>query len=505
VPESAPTAPAPPAAAPAPPAAFAPPPQAGFAPPPQGGYAPQQQGAAQQSVAGGAVDLSDARQIAAAAGPGTPGALALLPEATVHGDFGTSSWRDTLLHLQIEQVTGILVIRALREMRWCYLVEGAPVHFLGDQPHPGEFLADVLIGEGHVTREIWNETLRSQGLTGMMPGEILLGSGAIKPQIFRDAMRARAERITQNLMGMNFGKFTFHPYEELKKIFPFDRVELLSLLLGHSRKAISRLLDEDIYKQTEDFFKQHIRLTPGREEMVSRLELSEAEKHLATVVIPAGWQLAEMISLKEMEERTLLRLVLVLKAMGMVEFVQQEGSSSKRNRAERFLYETLGDVNRRNAFEAVRSHWSSSVEEVEAGYERMKHDCRRERFEPYMDDRIEELLGQVHAKLDETWSRLKVATTRKEIRNEFVEMGQLRMASELLFSQAEMARYKNDNGLARVCYVRVLELDPGGPDGAENVAGSKRALAEPELSGEAVAASGADIKELQRRLDATLR
>jgi len=458
-----------------------------------------------QSVAGGAVDLSDARQIAAAAGPGTPGALALLPEATLHGDFGSASWRDTLLHLQAEQLTGILVIRALREMRWCYLVEGAPVHFLGDQPHPGEFLSDVLIAEGHVTREVWNETLRSQGLTGIMPGEILLGSGTIKPQVFRDAMRARAERITQNLMGMNFGKFTFHPYEELKKVFPFDQVELLSLLLGYSRRAVSRLLDEDLYKQTEDLFKQHVRLTPGREDIVAQLQLSEIEKHLATVVMPAGWQLAEMLSLKEMEERTLLRLVLVLKGMGMLEFVQEEGTSSKRNRAERFLYETLGDVHRRNAFEAVRSHWSSSVEEIEAGYNRMKHDCRRERFEPYMDARIEDLLRQVHVRLDETWAKLKVASKRKVIRNEFVERGQLQMASDLLYSQAEMARYKNDNGLARICYVRVLELDPGSSDGAENVAASKRALAEPEMSAEAVAGSGVDIEDLQRRLDDTLR
>jgi hypothetical protein len=305
-------------------------------------------------------------------------------------------------------------------------------------------------------------------------------------------------------MGMNFGKFTFHPYEELKKIFPFDQVDLLSLLLGHSRRAISRLLDEDLYKQTEDLFKQHIRITPGREDMVAQLQLSEIEKHLATVVMPAGWHLSEMLSLKEMDERALLRLVLVLKGMGMVEFVREEGSSSKRNRAERFLYETLGDVHRRNAFEAVRSHWSSSVEEVEAGYQRMKHDCRRERFERYMDPRIEDLLGQVHAKLDETWAKLKVAPTRKAIRNEFVERGQLRMASDLLYSQAEMARYKNDNGLARVCYVRVLELDPGGPDGAENVAASKRALKDPELSAESVGASGVDVEDLQRRLDATL-
>jgi len=396
------------------------------------------------------------------------------------------------------------VIRALREMRWCYLVDGLPVHFLGSNPHPGEFLSDVLIAEGHVTRESWNGVLRSQGLTGMLPGEILLASGDLKPAAFRDAMRARAERIVLNLMGMNFGKFSFHPYPELKKIFPFDQVDLLSLLLGSNRKIVSRLLDEDLYKQTEELYKQHVRLTPGREAMVHELVLAEAEKHVATVVIPAGWTLSQMLGLREMEERALLRLVLVLRGMGMMEFVHEEGTYSKRNRAERFLYETLGDIVRRNAFEAVRSHWSSSVEEIEAGYQRMKHDCRRERFEKYEDARLEELLDEVHVKLDEIWSRLSVTPNRKAIRNEFVEMGQLRMASDLLFNQAEMAVYKNDLGLARLCYIRVLELDPGGSEGAENVFKSKKALAGPQLSALSAGASGVDMKEVQRRLDASL-
>jgi hypothetical protein len=237
---------------------------------------------------------------------------------------------------------------------------------------------------------------------------------------------------------------------------------------------------------------------------VSELELTEIEKHFSQVVIPAGWPLAEMLALREMEERSLLRFVLILQGMGMLEFVDGEGDRAKRNRAERYLYETLGDVVRRNAFEAVGAHWSSSVEQIEESYKKIKHRSRLERFEPYMDARIKELFDAVHERLDALWEELKLERNRKEIRGTFVEMGQLRMASDLLHSQGGMALYKNDFALARVCYVRVLELDPGGADGAENIAAAKKALSDPQLSATAVSESGVDMAALQRRLEAAI-
>jgi hypothetical protein len=500
---------------PLPSGAFAPVSQGGgLAPPPQGAFAPAVPGASSEvqsaaPIAAGSgsqtkVDLEDPRQITAASRAGTPAAVALLPEPSHEGDFGSSSWRDTLLSLLEQRATGVLVIRALREMRWCYLVDGEPVHYLGDQPHPGEFLSDMLISEGLVTRESWNGTLRSQGITGMKPGEILLSSGAIQPKQFNKAILARAERITQNLMGMNFGRFSFHPYEELKKIFPFDQIDLLSLLLSYHRNAVARLDDEEVYKQTEEFYRKHVQIPANRVGMVSELELTEIEKHFSQVVIPAGWPLAEMLALREMEERSLLRFVLILQGMGMLEFVDGEGDRAKRNRAERYLYETLGDVVRRNAFEAVGAHWSSSVEQIEESYKKIKHRSRLERFEPYMDARIKELFDAVHERLDALWEELKLERNRKEIRGTFVEMGQLRMASDLLHSQGGMALYKNDFALARVCYVRVLELDPGGADGAENIAAAKKALSDPQLSATAVSESGVDMAALQRRLEAAI-
>ena len=65
-----------------------------------------------------------------------------------------------------------------------------------------------------------------------------------------------------------------------------------------------------------------------------------------------------------------------------------------------------------------------------------------------------------------------------------------------------MALYENDFVLARVCYVRVLELDPGGAAGSENIAAAHKALSTPQLSAGAVSDFDVDIVALDPRLDA---
>ena len=78
------------------------------------------------------------------------------------------------------------------------------------------------------------------------------------------------------------------------------------------------------------------------------------------------------------------------------------------------------------------------------------------------------------------------------------------MALDLLHSQGGMALYKNDFVLARVCYVRVLELDPQGAVGSENIAAAHKALRTPQLSAGAVSEFDVDIVALERRLNAAL-
>ena len=394
------------------------------------------------------------------------------------------------------------MIHAFRETRWCYLIDGEPVHYLGDQAHPGELLSDLLLQEQVVSQADWTQALRLSKLTGVLPGEHLVAHKKLTRDQLNTAFKERAQRITRNLMGMNFGSFAFHPLQEVRLALPFAPVEVLLLLLDFQRSLLAKTEDEELIKQAEPLYRLHLRPVEGRLPLIAQLPLTDKEMHVATRVIPAGWPLAELVALRELEERGLFRLVFALRAMGMVEFVESEGAVGKRNRAERMLYSGLAEMERRNDFEALHAHWSSSIDDIKRGYQRVLTELSRERFEAVMDDRLDELVTAVQEKAAKIWKRLSTHQGRLESRKTFVEQGQLTMASDLLLAQGEMALYKGDAPLARACYVRVVELDPGGRGGSENLNTAKKALQDPRLSEDAVAAQGVDMEALQRKLNA---
>ncbi len=186
--------------------------------------------------------------------------------------------------------------------------------------------------------------------------------------------------------------------------------------------------------------------------------------------------------------------------MGLLEFVAEEGEKGKRNRAERILYAALEDLERRNDFEALHGHWSSSAGELEAGYRKVLKECGRERFEAVLDSRLEDLIDRIEKEAAAVWERLGSAKARKEARKKVVQDDQLTMACELLFKQADMAKFKGEYPLSRACYERLIELDPGLHVGADIVRKSKAALEEPALKGVQVEIGGLDMADLKRRL-----
>jgi hypothetical protein len=280
---------------------------------------------------------------------------------------------------------------------------------------------------------------------------------------------------------MNFGSARFHPLEEIRKAFPWPPIDVLALLMQAQREALSKVDDDKLIEQATPFYKMHARIVAGRRELIPQLPMNETERKVAYEIIPAGWTLGEIVALKEMEERQLVRLVLALRAMGIVEFVADEGEASKRNRAERILYGAMRDLTRRDVFGALHAHWSSSTKEVEDGYQKLLKENSRERFAGVLDARVEELIENVHKKAAEIYRLIHSPKGRAEARKDLVSVDQLRMASDLLDKQGEMAAYKGEVALARACYERVLELDPGGPEGAENIARAKAALNDPRM------------------------
>lgn len=437
--------------------------------------------------------------ISTSAGPGRAGSESLLPPATEQGDFGSLSWRDVLLHFYTRRSTGVLVIHGFREVRWSYLLDGQPLHYRGDQPHAGEFLYDAIPPERGITTEEWTQALRLQQVTGLPAGEYLVARGRLSRADLDESLTRRATRITRYLLSANFGRFTFHPLEDLKMVFRHAPVDVLPLLLESQRQAYAALDDDALIKRCEPLYPFVVRLVASRAEILDRLPLENEERRLVTEVLPACWPLRELVTLKEMDERQLLRLVLALSGLGVIEVVRDEGEAARRNRVERKLYHAARDLRRRNAFECLHAHWSSSPREVDDGYRSSLKEYADGTFSDVLDARIRTKLQEIRGLVEGAWRKVGGVAARKEYRKGLVGADQLRMASDLLDKQAEMALFKGDFPLARACYERIVELDPGN-DGGEVLNRAKAQLADERLMSAAELSPGA-FDSMRARFD----
>ncbi len=444
------------------------------------------------SKTGESVDM-DARSASSLTGPVSPDTEAVLPEVASKGDFGHESWRDVLLDLFIERATGVIVIHAFRENRWCYLVDGRPTHYLVDHAHPGEYLSDAILKECDVSAGQWTEALVGSKISGVAPGDYLVKRGVITERELHEALRRRAAAITRNLLTANFGRWTYHPWTPVRELFTWEPIDVLPLILSAERANMARMTDDEITKTTEPHLDKHVSLAPERADLLEQLPLEGAERSLARELLPGGWTMKELLVHGGLTEKDLLRFVWVLKAMGFVRLRTDEGSDSKRNRAERKMYVALKDIQRRKNFEALHCHWTAIGSEVQEGHRKTLDEFNASKFAGVMDPRLQDLLDRIRARADELLMRLKTKKGRDSVRRSLVGESQLIMAADLMLKQGDMEAYKSNWGVARVCYERVIELAPHIPETQEALKRAKEKLLDPAISN---AALGTELKAI---------
>lgn len=456
----------------------APPPRPGTRPPPPApSLASGSMPAAQAAPPG---DPDDLRYLASLSGPAHMDTESALPAITRHGDLGESTWRDALLELLTANETGVVVIHGFREVRWAYLVDGRPVHFAGDHPHPGEFLSDF-VREVGVDEAKWRAALRVQKFTGLPAGLFLVSRGWLSQEGLQRALLARAQRIAERLVGANFGKWSFHPLDDLRHVYPYQGLDVVGLLFVAERHAAARIEDDALIEKMQPYYDDHIAQVAERLRLLEGLDLGTHEQSLVDEYLSGGWTIKELLSMRVMEERPLLRILLVLMGLGIIEMRHEEGALARRNRAERKLFVALRDVTKRPPFEALHCHWSAVEPEVRAGWKRTVAEWSLDRFQDVADDRIRDLILRIKARADELQTLLLTQEGRDGERKKIIDEGLRVMASDLLIKQADMEVYKGNTGVARSCYERVLELAPKGDMGHEYRATAKARLSDPTV------------------------
>lgn len=444
-------------------------------------------------------DPDDPRFLSGLTGPAGTDTEAALPAIADVGDLGEVPWRDSLLKLHLAKKTGVLVLHGFREIRWGYFVDGCPVHFAGDHPHPGEFLSDFLTGDGPLTEAEWVDALRMQKLTGIAAGQYLVQKGKLSQSQLDEGLHARASRITERLVAANFGRWSFHPLEGVRHAFRHRGVDVVPLLFDVERRDIARMDDDALVERMTPFYDDHVIEVASRQHLLKQCSFDADEQAVVDEYLSGGWTIKELLGLRALPERPLLRLLMVLQGLGIVEMAHEEGERAQRNRVERRLFVALRNITRWPNFEALHCHWTATQQEVEFGYRDTLAEWDPARFEAVADDRIRDLCRQIRAKADSLYEQLKTREGRDALRKDKVDGSQRLMACDLLFKQVEMELFKGNLGVGRVIYERILELVPKGPDGREYRDAAREKLRDPAIANAKYPGEG--FQEVFKKLD----
>jgi tetratricopeptide (TPR) repeat protein len=114
---------------------------------------------------------------------------------------------DILIGLHRDKKTGILKIVHGNVVKWVYLRDGDMIFSASNQRE--DSLGDVLLREGRITREEYENTIQEMKKTGLKQSVVLVRLAYIKPQELAIVIRHLVEEIIFSLFNLEDGRFEF--------------------------------------------------------------------------------------------------------------------------------------------------------------------------------------------------------------------------------------------------------------------------------------------------------
>ena len=429
------------------------------APPPPGAAATAQQ----------PVDPNKALPI-----PGKPGVV-VAAASTREGALGDVGMPDVFMDLLKEGATGVLVVDGYKERYWGFFVRGRPLRFTREPPTRAEALEFHFSKAALLDPKVFERAREQADLLGLPLDEALLKRGLLTREQIDGVLKSCATQVTERLMLVNFGNFRFFPMDDVADLVPGRPADVMNVLWERTRAKFRGRNEKQVKQLLEDCHKHHVLISEHGRALVPELTIRGREQIVVERYLRGGWQVSELVGRVEIPRRELLEVLFTLDALGLVDLSEREGANWRLARAERFLVDRE-DYMHKNAFAFVESHWTCLEAELLHACDKVEEKL----LDPVLDelelDEVGAIRDAIRARLIEVRGVFADEEQRREYRGSLVEKAKCRMAAELFLRQGEMALFKGEGDLARECFERVMEIDPGGGQSALRLARSKRVI-----------------------------
>lgn len=332
---------------------------------------------------------------------------------------------DTLIGLQRTLTTGILTFESADIRKKVYVKNGDMVFASSSQME--DRLGDLLLREGIITRDQYNNSVTEMQRTGQKQGAVLVRLGYLRPEELVTAVRYYVEEIIRSLFSLKTGSFSFEGSPLLPKEVITLKLSAANLIYSGVKKAlISRHFETELPPvECIPFF------SSNPMDLFQQIDLDITGKRTVSL-IDGKTPLKDIIDIAGLDELEILKTVYALMSVRIIEIATDGNKSAEiprevieetfeRSRQEEMapeLKEMIEDLYRRceilGYYGVLGIKEKATLPEIKRAYYKAA-----KRFHPDMhfrqaDESLKGKLSRIFSYVHEAYSTLSIPYKRTE-------------------------------------------------------------------------------------------
>ncbi|MEK6608903.1 MAG: DUF4388 domain-containing protein [Myxococcota bacterium] len=368
-------------------------------------------------------------------------------------EIGATTVLRLLQYLAGARATGTLRVEGPERAKQIYFVDGSPVFARTDPPRSEEQIGRLLVDLGRMNERQQREIVERALAEGRRVGSVLVEQGVIRRDQLDALLRFQVEVRTMELFDWASGGYRFTPGADPAAEAEAHPIRLKSVLLkqahrhlkNHSIAALTEMLGQDLYLFG--------RLPHGGESLGPYVpDLKQAR--VMVQLLDGSRTLRDVVSASTLGRSVTLRLVVLLRAAGVIELGAADPSAASSADGNTRLQTRIAQLETQNMFERLGVHYTSHPTDFARAFKRALAEIDETSApDAALKQRAVALIEQAHRTLTDPLGR-------KRYRIESVGDDRIGFAADLLLRQAELLMLKGEAVKVREMLDVVDELRP---------------------------------------------
>ncbi len=382
--------------------------------------------------------------------------------ARFRADFADTSPSSLFLRIHAERLTGVGVILIQDARYWLYVLDGSPVHYLREPPREATSTATLLLEQGLIPPEVLDHVEVLSAITARPLVSLIMRLGLVSDAQMAGVRREQARLTTADLLDQTDGSLRFYEFPEVSDVFREANVHVVELLWHDASETVGRLEADEAEEQLRALEGRHVSLTDLGKRVLHELPLKGQQREFLNQLTRPTRQVGKLMKRARVATRTAMHMLFALERMGVVAIAG--GGEGAESPLERSLRARFGQLDG-DPFELLDLHWSALPEEIRAACDGLERDLREYDKLGAQITNYDDLRKRLRARIRELRELGEDADALEAAVSRVADPAERNAAAGLFARQAEMARIRRDPDQTRLCFRRVLAVDPGGESG----------------------------------------